>query len=195
MTWRYRRQHHACGRSAWELRGRDPDLNESRATMKKGPLRGPLVVYAFWLSCAAAISWWTFSMSTSLILASSSFSWPPDKAPGCKNSRTFMEDHQRGIERITQGAGQLLLNVGVHLGERDVGAAGRGLPGTREQSHGRGHTRSPEVDDQGAVRRNGVLEAVLCEFNNTHFVILAAMHGAKAAVSEHQGVPASTSIG
>jgi len=68
------------------------------------------------------------------------------------------EDHERGDRGDAQGPGEVLLGLGVHLGEGDVGVGLGGLLVDGAEAHARTAPGGPEVNEGDALAVDGVLE-------------------------------------
>src|SRR5947208_3982698 len=78
------------------------------------------------------------------------------------------EHHQGGDRANTEGAGQLLLLVGVHLGEHHVRVRLGGPLVHRSEAFAGTAPWRPEVDDHHRVFLDGLLETLLGEIHRRH---------------------------
>src|SRR5262245_56222687 len=81
----------------------------------------------------------------------------------------FLAEHHQGRDRAdAEGAGELLLLIGVDLGEHHVLVRLRGLLVDRRKTLARTAPRRPEVDDHHRVVANRLLEVLLGELDGGH---------------------------
>src|SRR5256714_10217630 len=85
-----------------------------------------------------------------------------------KQDHLLAEHDQRRNRADAEGAGELLLLVGVHLGEDDVRMRLRCLLVDRREAFARPAPRRPEVDQHHRVVIDGLLEVFLGQFDDSH---------------------------
>src|SRR5438105_11348202 len=91
------------------------------------------------------------------------------KRPGLLEQDHFLAEHdQRRNRADAEGAGELLLLVGVHLGEDDVRMRLRCLLVDGREAFARPAPRCPEVDQHHRVVIDGLLEVFLGQFDDSH---------------------------